>query len=100
VRWGDLGLHGVRMGAPGLDVFDEEVGEWRRQDRVFEVFDPPWWRVGAWARWFWMTRVRKVPSGRITVLTASGATRSYRAFAPPPPRRIPVESRVRSRLGF
>jgi len=82
-------------------VFDEGAGRWREQDRVYEVFDPPWWRVDEWARWFWATRVRKVARG--TVLLTDGRTgrsRSYRTFVPAPPRSLPVVRRVREKLGL
>ena len=38
----------------------------------YEVFDPRWWRLDRWIRWLWVTRVRDVPAGKITINDAGG----------------------------
>ena len=32
--------------------------------RLWEVFDPPWWRLDRWVRWCWPMRRRVLPDGR------------------------------------
>lgn len=93
-------LHGVRVGVRVPDVFDSSTGRWREHQEPWEVHDPPWWRLDLRARWFWLARVRRRATGEVTFQTAGGSRTTVRVMEVDPPPRIPVEKRVRARLGF
>lgn len=43
---------------------------------LFHVFIPGW-RVWRWIGWYWRRWVRKLPAGRITIMTEDGETHEF-----------------------
>lgn len=55
------------------------------------VFDHPWWRVDRWLVFLWLTRVRKMSHGRLTLhFSNEGSTRPARCVVlARPPKKYP-----------